>query len=89
MKGRGFLVAGFMVTTLATSPLAETIAVKHIQRPMYRFMVARFEDGGQVRIRPTLSACVYLSALQQAIGCCEQGGPLIRSDVIVSVNEYE
>ena len=45
MKPRSFLIACSMVTTLAASLSAETIAVRHIQRPMHRFMVARSEDG--------------------------------------------
>jgi len=30
---------------VGTAALAEPIAVRHIQRPMHRFMVARSEDG--------------------------------------------
>ena len=45
MERRNLLVAGFVVTTMATPMSAEQIAVVHIQRPMHRFMVARSEDG--------------------------------------------
>ncbi len=45
MERRNLLVAGFVVTTMATAISAEQIAVVHIQRPMHRFMVARSEDG--------------------------------------------
>jgi len=45
MEPRSLIVATCMVTTLATALPAEQIAVKHIQRPMHRFMVARSEDG--------------------------------------------
>jgi hypothetical protein len=45
MRRRSFLVAGLMAATLATALPAESIAVRHIQRPMHRFMVARSEDG--------------------------------------------
>ena len=45
MKRRSFLFKSFMVTTLATALPAETIAVRHIQRPMHRLMVVRSADG--------------------------------------------
>ena len=45
MKRHGFLLVSFLATTLTTALPAETIAVKHIQRPMHRFMVARTADG--------------------------------------------
>ena len=48
MKRRSFLLGCFMVTALAIVLPAETIAVRHIQRPMHRFMVARSEDGKTV-----------------------------------------
>jgi len=38
-------VTAFLVTTLATAALAEPISVRHIQRPMHRFMAARSETG--------------------------------------------
>ena len=45
MKRRSFLGAGLVVTILTTALRAEPIAVRHIQRPMHRYMVARSEDG--------------------------------------------
>ncbi len=39
------LVVGIMLICLAVAVPAETIAVRRIQRPMHRFMVARSEDG--------------------------------------------
>jgi hypothetical protein len=39
------LVAAFSVITLATAAPAEPISVKHIQRPMHRFLVAHNEAG--------------------------------------------
>jgi len=44
MKRNHFLVMALIVTTLCTAP-AEPISVKHIQRPIHRFMVARSEAG--------------------------------------------
>jgi hypothetical protein len=40
-----FLVAAFLAITLGAAAPAEQISVKHIQRPMHRFMVARSETG--------------------------------------------
>jgi hypothetical protein len=45
MRRNDFLVAAFGVITLGTPASAEPISVKHIQRPMHRFMTARSEDG--------------------------------------------
>jgi hypothetical protein len=45
MERRSFLVAAFLVITLGTAVLAEAIAVRQIQRPMHRFMVASSEAG--------------------------------------------
>jgi hypothetical protein len=45
MERRSFFVAVFVVMTLGTAARAEPISVRHIQRPMHRFMVARSEDG--------------------------------------------
>jgi len=40
-----FFVAAFWMMVLGAAASAQPIAVKHIQRPMHRFMVARSEDG--------------------------------------------
>jgi hypothetical protein len=48
MERRSFLIAALLVTTLATALLAETIPVRHIQRPMHRYMVARSEAGNDI-----------------------------------------
>jgi hypothetical protein len=48
MERRSFLVAASLVTTLATALPAETIPVRHIQRPMHRSMVARSEAGNDI-----------------------------------------
>jgi len=45
MKRRRFLVTAFVLMTLGTTGLAEPIPVRHIQRAMHRFMVARSEAG--------------------------------------------
>jgi len=45
MRRSDFLVVVVWTMTVGTAALAEPIAVRHIQRPMYRFMVARSEDG--------------------------------------------
>jgi hypothetical protein len=45
MRRKDFLVAAFWAITLSTAAPAEPISVKHIQRPMHRFMVARSEAG--------------------------------------------
>jgi hypothetical protein len=45
MRRNDFLVAAFWVITLGTAASSEPISVKHIQRPMHRFMVARSEAG--------------------------------------------
>jgi hypothetical protein len=45
MERRSFFVAAFVVVTLGTATLAEAIPVRHIQRPMHRFMEARSETG--------------------------------------------
>jgi hypothetical protein len=45
MRRSDFLVIVLWTMTVGTAALAEPIAVRHIQRPMHRFMVARSEDG--------------------------------------------
>ena len=45
MERSNFLLAAFLAITLGTAALAEPISVRHIQRPMHRFMVARSEAG--------------------------------------------
>lgn len=45
MRRSDFLVVVLWTMTVGAAALAEPIAVKHIQRPMHRFMVARSEDG--------------------------------------------
>jgi hypothetical protein len=45
MRRNDFLVAAFWTLTLGTAAPAEPISVRHIQRPMHRFMVARSEAG--------------------------------------------
>jgi hypothetical protein len=45
MRGNIFLVAAFWAITLGTAAPAEPISVRHIQRPMHRFMVAHSEAG--------------------------------------------
>jgi len=45
MRGSDFLFIVLWSMTVGTTVLAEPISVRHIQRPMHRFMVARSEDG--------------------------------------------
>ena len=45
MERSNLFVAAFLATTVGTAMPAEPISVKHIQRPMHRFMVARSEAG--------------------------------------------
>jgi hypothetical protein len=45
MERSNFFVAAFLVIIWATAAPAEPIPVRHIQRPMHRFMVARSEAG--------------------------------------------
>jgi hypothetical protein len=45
-----FFVAAFLTITLGTAALAEPISVKHIQRPMHRFMVARSAAGKPIAL---------------------------------------
>jgi hypothetical protein len=45
MERSNIFLAAFLAITLGTAALAEPISVRHIQRPMHRFMVARSEDG--------------------------------------------
>jgi hypothetical protein len=45
MERSNFFVAAFLVIMLGTAAPAEPIPVRHIQRPMHRFMVARSETG--------------------------------------------
>jgi hypothetical protein len=45
MERRSFFIGVFVVMMLSTAALAEPVSVRHIQRPMHRFMVARSESG--------------------------------------------
>src|ERR1700723_2559808 len=45
MRRNDFLVAASLAITLGTAARAEPISVRHIQRPMHRFMIARSEAG--------------------------------------------
>jgi hypothetical protein len=45
MERSNIFLAAFLAITLGTAALAEPISVRHIQRPMHRFMVARSEAG--------------------------------------------
>ena len=45
MERSNIFLAASLAITLVTAALAEPISVRHIQRPMHRFMVARSEDG--------------------------------------------
>ncbi|WP_260705087.1 hypothetical protein [Edaphobacter flagellatus] len=45
MERSNFFVAAFLVIMLGTAASAEPISVRHIQRPMHRFMAARSEAG--------------------------------------------
>jgi hypothetical protein len=45
MERSNFFVAAFFMITLGTAAPAEPISVRHIQRAMHRFMVARSEAG--------------------------------------------
>jgi hypothetical protein len=45
MERSNIFLAAFLAITLGTAALAEPISVRHIQRPMHRFMVARSETG--------------------------------------------
>jgi hypothetical protein len=45
MRRSNFVAAAFWAMTLGVAAPAEPISVKHIQRPMHRFMVARSESG--------------------------------------------
>jgi hypothetical protein len=45
MRRNDFLIAAFWAITLGAAAPAEPISVRHIQRPMHRFMVARSETG--------------------------------------------
>ena len=48
MGRNDFLVVVLWTMTVGTAALAEPISVRHIQRPMHRFMVARSENGKTV-----------------------------------------
>jgi hypothetical protein len=48
MRRSHFLVVVLWTMTVGTAALAEPISVRHIQRPMHRFMVTRSEDGKTV-----------------------------------------
>jgi hypothetical protein len=45
MERSNIFLAASLAITLGTAALAEPILVRHIQRPMHRFMVARSQDG--------------------------------------------
>lgn len=45
MRRNDLLVAAFLAMTVCIATPAEPISVRHIQRPMHRFMVARTEAG--------------------------------------------
>jgi hypothetical protein len=45
MRRSDFLVVVLWTVTVGTAALAEPISVRHIQRPLHRFMVTRSEDG--------------------------------------------
>jgi len=45
LRRNGFLIAALCAMILWVAAAAEPISVRHIQRPMHRFMVARSEDG--------------------------------------------
>jgi hypothetical protein len=45
MERSNVFLAASLAITLGTAALAEPISVRHIQRPMHRFMVARSEAG--------------------------------------------
>jgi len=45
MERSNIFLAASLAITLGTAALAEPISVRHIQRPMHRFMVARSEAG--------------------------------------------
>src|ERR1700677_3782923 len=45
MRRSDFLVVVLWTMTVGTAARAEPISVRHIQRPMHRFMVARSETG--------------------------------------------
>ena len=48
MRRSDFLVIVLWTMTVGTAALAEPISVRHIQRPMHRFMVARSGDGKNI-----------------------------------------
>lgn len=45
MERGNFFVAAFLAITLGTAASAEPVPVRHLQRPMHEFMVARSETG--------------------------------------------
>jgi hypothetical protein len=45
MERSNIFFAAFLAITLGTAALAEPISVRHIQRPMHRFMMARSDAG--------------------------------------------
>ncbi len=45
MRRNEFLAAALWAITLSSAAVAQQISVKHIQRPMHRFMVAHSESG--------------------------------------------
>jgi len=48
MRCRDFLIVVMATLGLYAKAIAEPIPVRHIQKPMHRFMVARSEDGGTI-----------------------------------------
>jgi len=58
MKRKDALGAAYFVMTLCAAASAEPISVKHIQRPMHQFMVARSED------EKIIANCEFSQAVQ-------------------------
>jgi hypothetical protein len=58
MRRNDFLIAAFGAITLGTAAPAEQVLVRHIQRPMHRFMVARSEA------EKIIANCEFLQAVQ-------------------------
>ncbi|MGD0911254.1 MAG: hypothetical protein ABR928_05120 [Terracidiphilus sp.] len=50
MERSNFLVFVFLTIMISTATPAEQISVRHVQRPMHRFMVARSEAGAIIAI---------------------------------------
>jgi hypothetical protein len=58
MRRNDFLIAAFGAITLGTAAPAEPVLVRHIQRPMHRFMVTRSEA------EKIIANCEFLQAVQ-------------------------